>query len=236
MAAATCKSCWSPTPSWSLWGGTSAASTVIVHDASSDGVAHRQCAGLCIWRWHASVLLHQVVACPARWRQARRGDRVSQTSCRRADMIYNEARLQRSEVCCEADTSAHTVVEPTKEVIGSGLASGLQLQRAAHAEFPNVVRLFELDWCAILLRTAGGGGIFAVLAGAVAVLDFGTQESEVEVPLTEGHRVLVFEECCDANSPAHCCHPLLWIPDWLQERLRQRRLKVVTGPWETDAR
>ena len=133
--------------------GTSAASKGIVHDASSDGVAHPQCALLCIWRWHASVLLHQVVACAARWRQVRRGDRVSQTSCRRADMIYNEARLQRSEVCCEA--------------------GGLQLQRAAHAEFPNVVRLFELDCCAIPLRTAGGGGIFAVLAGAVAVLDLG---------------------------------------------------------------
>ena len=97
-------------------------------------------------------------------------------------MIYNEARLQRSEVCCEADTSAHTVVEPTEEVTGSGLASGLQLQRAAHAEFPNVVRLFELDCCAIPLRTAGGGGIFAVLAGAVAVLDLGHRRAKSRCP------------------------------------------------------
>ena len=31
------------------------------------------------------------------------------------DMIYNETRLRRSELCAEADTSAHTAVEPTTD-------------------------------------------------------------------------------------------------------------------------
>ena len=44
----------------------------------------------------------------------------------------------------------------------------------------------ELDCCAIPLAAAGGGGIVAVPAGAVAGLDLGTQGGEVEVPLTGG--------------------------------------------------
>ena len=66
-----------------------------------------------------------------------------------------------------------------EEVAGDDLASGLQLQWAAQAEFPSVARLFELT-------VAGSGGIFAVLAGAVAGLDLGTQRGEVDVPLTGG--------------------------------------------------
>ena len=54
-----------------------------------------------------------------------------------------------------------------EEVSGEDLASGLQLQWAAQAEFPNVPRPFELDCGAIPLPVAGGGGFFAVLAGAV---------------------------------------------------------------------
>ena len=59
---------------------------------------------------------------------------------------------------------------------GDELASGLQLQRVGQSDFPNVVRLFELDCCAIPLTAAG----------AVAWLELGTQGGEVEVPLTEG--------------------------------------------------
>ena len=73
-----------------------------------------------------------------------------------------------------------------EEVAGDDLASGLQLQWAAQAEFPSVARLVELDCCAIPLTVAGSGGIFAVLAGAVAGLDLGTQRGEVDVSLTGG--------------------------------------------------
>ena len=72
------------------------------------------------------------------------------------------------------------------EVIVDELASSLQLQWAAQAEFPNVARPFELHCCAIPLTAAGGGGICAVPAGAVAGLDLGTQGGEVEVLLTGG--------------------------------------------------
>ena len=49
-----------------------------------------------------------------------------------------------------------------EELTGDELASSLQLQWATQTEFPNVVRLIELNCCAILLTAAGSGGIFAV--------------------------------------------------------------------------
>ena len=73
-----------------------------------------------------------------------------------------------------------------EELAGEELASGLQLQWATQTELPNVVRLFEVNCCAIPLTGAGGGGIFAVLARAVAGLDLGTQEGDVDLPLTGG--------------------------------------------------
>ena len=71
---------------------------------------------------------------------------------------------------------------------GDELTSGLQLQWATQTEFPSVVRLFEFNCCAIPLTAAerGSGGIFAVLAGAVAGPDLVTQGSDVDVPLTDG--------------------------------------------------
>ena len=48
------------------------------------------------------------------------------------------------------------------------------------------MKLLELHCCTIPLTTARGGGILAVLAGAVAGPDLGTQESDVDVPLTGG--------------------------------------------------
>ena len=53
--------------------------------------------------------------------------------------------------------------------------------RATHTEFPSVVRLFELNCCAIPLTAAGDGGIVAVVR-----LDLGTQGGEVVVPLADG--------------------------------------------------
>ena len=55
-----------------------------------------------------------------------------------------------------------------------------------HPAFPSVVRLFELNCCAIHLTAAGGGGIFAVLAKAVADLDLETLGGGVVIPLTDG--------------------------------------------------
>ena len=70
----------------------------------------------------------------------------------------------------------------TVELAGNELMSGPQLQWA-------VVRLFELNCCAIPLTAAGSGGILAVPARAVAGLDLGTQEGDVDVPLTGGPSV-----------------------------------------------
>ena len=77
--------------------------------------------------------------------------------------LETEARLLNSEV---------QDIFGAEEVMGDELASGLQLQWAAQAEFPNVVRLFELYYCAIPLTSAGDGGMLAVLA--VAGLHSGT--------------------------------------------------------------
>ena len=51
---------------------------------------------------------------------------------------------------------------------------------------PSVVRLFELNQCAIPLTLAGSGGFFAMPAGVVVGLDLGTQVGEADVLLTGG--------------------------------------------------
>ena len=53
------------------------------------------------------------------------------------------------------------VQEPfgAEELTGDELVSGLQLQWASHTEFPNVVRIFELNCCAIPLTAVAGGGV-----------------------------------------------------------------------------
>ena len=61
----------------------------------------------------------------------------------------------------------------TEEVAGDEPVSGPQIQWATHAEFPTTVRLLEFNCCAIPLTAAGGGGVFAAPAKAVASLDFG---------------------------------------------------------------
>ena len=66
---------------------------------------------------------------------------------------------------------------------------GLQLQWAAQAEFPSVLRLFEHDCWAIPLAAAWRrreGGIFAVPTAAVAGLDLSTEGDQVEVPSIGG--------------------------------------------------
>ena len=72
------------------------------------------------------------------------------------------------------DSDVHSLLR-TEELAGNEPVSGPQLQRATHAEFPSNVRVLELNCCAILLTAAGSGGIFAILANAVAGLDLGTQ-------------------------------------------------------------
>ena len=53
-----------------------------------------------------------------------------------------------------------------EEVTGDELAGGLRLQWAAEAEFPDFVRLFELDCCAIpRTATEGGGKVEVLLTG-----------------------------------------------------------------------
>ena len=56
----------------------------------------------------------------------------------------------------------------TEELAGDESMSGPQLQWATETEFPSVVRLVELNCCAIPLTAAGCGGIFAVPAREVA--------------------------------------------------------------------
>ena len=51
--------------------------------------------------------------------------------------------------------------------------AGGPLQWATHTEFPNIVKLHELNCCAILLTAAGGGSVFAVFVKALAGLDLG---------------------------------------------------------------
>ena len=52
--------------------------------------------------------------------------------------------------------------------------------------FPTIVRLLELNCCAIPLTAAGGGSAFAVPVAAVAGLDLGMQGGDVVVPLADG--------------------------------------------------
>ena len=73
-----------------------------------------------------------------------------------------------------------------EELTGDGLSSGLQLQWAIQTEFPNVMRLFKTRLLRDSTHSSRFGGIFAVLASAVAGLDLGTQGCEVDVPLTGG--------------------------------------------------
>ena len=74
----------------------------------------------------------------------------------------------------------------TEELAGDEPACGPQLQWATHTEFPTIVKLLELNCCAISLTAADGGGVFAVLTNVVAGLDLETQGSEVVVPLADG--------------------------------------------------
>ena len=87
----------------------------------------------------------------------------------------------------------------TEELAGDVPASGPQLQWATHTEFPCVVRLFELNCCAILLTAAGGGGIFAVPAKSVAALDF---RSRTSFRFLRGG---VHRDCCRSRGPAGKC-------------------------------
>ena len=52
--------------------------------------------------------------------------------------------------------------------------------------FPTIVRLLELNCCAIHLTAAGGGSAFAVPVAAVVGLDLVMQGGEVVVPLADG--------------------------------------------------
>ena len=60
-----------------------------------------------------------------------------------------------------------------EELAAEEPVSGPQLQWATHTEFPTIVRLLELNCCAVPLTAAGGGSVFAAPAKAVASLDVG---------------------------------------------------------------
>ena len=64
--------------------------------------------------------------------------------------------------------------------------SGPQLQWAIQTEFPNVVRLFELNCCAIPLTAAGRWRHFCSTRRSGRWTGLGTQDSEVDMPLTGG--------------------------------------------------
>ena len=72
----------------------------------------------------------------------------------------------------------------TEELVGDESVVGPELQWAIHTQFPTIVRLLELNCCAIPLTAAGG--VFAVPAKAVAGLSWESQGGEVVVALADG--------------------------------------------------
>ena len=97
---------------------------------------------------------------------------------------YPHALNVRSRETCSIQTCRTSSV--WRDLVGDEPAGGPQLQWATQTEFRPSMKPHEVNCCAIPLPAAGGGGVIAVLAKAVAGLDLETQAGEVIVLFADG--------------------------------------------------
>ena len=88
----------------------------------------------------------------------------------------------------------------TEELTGDEPARGPQLQWATHTKLPSVLRLLELNCCAIQVTAAGSGGIFCSASSGSQWLGNAGRESSFTSQM--GHQelhilpILVWRQVC----------------------------------------